>query len=158
MRITVQVLVVLVLAASACGTTATAPTELREADVATIYADVVVRVCSEARCGVGHPAFVIFSAGTPSARQAVVAAMPEAQFMSSNDGLIGPDGRVIDGGRIVSIEPPRMVRAGIALVDTFWVSSQGEGKGETYVYGWDGNAWIHVDPSTVGITVTTAAP
>ena len=80
-------------------------------------------------------------------------------FIASTDGLIGPDDQVIEGGRILRLGAPRLQASKeIVVIDTFWESSPFEGKGETYVYQWDGEAWLNVEPVTVGITVTTAVP
>lgn len=153
------VLLAILMVASACGTTeSSTPSALGEPDVAEIYADVAVRVCAEARCGPGHAPFVVFPAQARWAGEAVLAALPEAQILSSAEGLVGPDGRVIDGGRIIRLESPQIVQPGVATIGTFWLSSSSEGKGETYVYEWNGTAWANVEPSTVGITVTTAVP
>lgn len=98
-------------------------------------------------------------APTVDARSGVKAALPDAVFITTTDGLIGPDDRVIDGGRILHFGP---LRAGpedeVVLVDTYWESGRSDGKGETYVYEWDGTAWVNVEPSRVGVTVTTAVP
>lgn len=73
--------------------------------------------------------------------------------------MVGPDDQVIEGGRILHIGPLRQQSDDrVVLVDTFWESSRFDGKGETYVYQWDDTAWTNVEPSSVGITVTTAVP
>lgn len=128
-------------------------------DEAAIYSDLVVRLCDQARCGPSHPAFVLLEADTPQARAGVLDRFPDAVFIASTDGLVGPDDQVIEGGRILHLGPIRpQPDESLVLIDTFWESSRFEGKGERFVYRWDGDAWTNVEPSTVGITVTTAVP
>ena len=84
---------------------------------------------------------------------------PDAVFITTTDGLIGPDDQVIEGGRILRLGPIRRPSdESVALIDTFWKSSRFEGTGETFAYRWDGDAWPNVAPETVGMTVTTAVP
>ena len=147
------------LLVAACGSEAV---QLLADDEAAIYGDVAARLCAQARCGPSHPAFVLLEVDTPQARTGVAAQLPDAVFIATTDGLVGPDDQVIEGGRIIYLGQIRPVpdRPGepIVLIDTFWESSPFEGKGETYVYEWNGEAWLNVDPSTVGITVSTAVP
>lgn len=141
---------------AACGGEASDSTVI---DESAIYGNVVERLCDQARCGPSHPAFVLLEDDTATIRAAVTAALPDAVFISGTEGLIGPNDQVIEGGRILQVGPLRQQPDGnVVLVDTFWESSRFEGKGETYVYQWDGNAWTNVEPSTVGVTVTTAVP
>jgi hypothetical protein len=128
-------------------------------DEAAIYGDLVVRLCDQARCGPSHPAFVLLATDTAEARTGVLDRIPDAVFIASTDGLVGPDDQVIEGGRILRLGALRLQPSKeIVVIDTFWESSPFEGKGETYVYQWDGDAWANIEPSTVGITVTTAVP
>ncbi len=149
-------LAVVGLGAAACEDQAI---EVMADDEEAIYADVALRLCDQARCGPSHPAFVLLEVDIPPARAGVAAALPGAVFISTTDGLVGPDNQVIDGGRILhfGMVQPKPGEP-IVLVDTFWESSRFEGKGETYVYSWDGDAWVNVEPSTVGVTVTTGVP
>ncbi len=141
---------------SACGGEASGPVVV---DESAIYADLAFRLCGQARCGPSHAALVLLEDDTPQARAGVAERLSDAVFISTTDGLVGPDDQVIDGGRILHVGPLRPLPDGrIVLVDTYWESSRFEGKGETYVYEWDGDAWVNVEPSTVGITVTTAVP
>ena len=146
----------LVIAVGACGGAASEPGLL---DEAAIYGDLVVRLCDQARCGPSHPAFVMLDVDTPDARAAVLSQFPDAVFIASTNGLIGPDDQVIEGGRIIKMGPLcQQADDRIVRVDTHWETSRFEGKGETYVYEWNDTAWANVEPSTVGITVTTAVP
>lgn len=155
-RAGVAVLTVLTIAIGGCGGGASEPAVV---DEAAIYGDLVVRLCDLARCGPSHPAFVLLEAGTPDARAGVLGEFPDAVFITTTDGLIGPDDQVIEGGRILRLGPIRRPSAeSVALIDTFWESSRFEGKGETFAYRWDGDAWLYVAPETVGITVPTAVP
>ena len=105
------------------------------------------------------PAFVLLESPTPEGRAGVTRAFPAALFMTSAAALIGPDDRVIDGGRFLHLGPVRPRPAdGVVLIDTYWWTSRFEGKGETYVYLWNGAAWVNVEASTVGVTVTTVVP
>jgi hypothetical protein len=150
------VLAGLALGAGACGGEAS---DGDVGDESGIYADLVVRLCDQARCGPSHPAFVLLEDDTAQARAGIGEALPDAVFISTIEGLIGPKDQVIEGGRILHVGPLRQqADANIVLVDTFWESSRFEGKGETYVYQWDGGVWTNVEPSTVSITVTTAVP
>jgi len=153
-------LLVLVLLASVTGCGGDASESVAPAvDEAAIYGDLVVRLCDQARCGPSHPAFVLLAAETPEARAGVLSSLPEAVFIATTDGLIGPDDQVIEGGRILQVGPIRQQpEESIVLIDTFWESSPFDGKGETYIYQWDGVVWLNIEPSTVGITVTTAVP
>ncbi|NNF87235.1 MAG: hypothetical protein HKM97_01780 [Acidimicrobiia bacterium] len=146
----------LVLAAGACGG---ADSEPAVVDEGAIYGDLVVRLCDQARCGPSHPAFVLLEADGPDARTGVLGALPDVVFISTTDGLIGPDDQVIEGGRILRLGPVRRQSdETVVLIDTYWESSWFDAKGETYAYQWTGTAWVNIDPSTVGITVTTAVP
>ncbi len=144
-RLAVAILTVLVIGASACG--GGNPAVI---DEAAIYADLVVRVCDRARCGPSHPAFVLLERDTPEARAGVITGVADALFISTSDGLVGADDRVIDGGRLLRLGPLRTQPDDrLVLVDAFWEASRFEGKGETHVYQWDGESWSHVEPSTV---------
>jgi hypothetical protein len=155
----VLMLAALAFGISACGSHAV---QLLADDEAAIYGDVTARLCAQARCGPSHPAFVLLEVDTPEARTGVAAQFPDAVFIATTDGLVGPDDQVIEGGRIIHLGQIRPVpdRPGepIVLVDTYWETSRFEGRGETYVYQVSGDAWLNVDPVTVGITVTTAVP
>ena len=130
-----------------------------EVDQAAIYGDLVARLCDQARCGPSHPAFVLLATDTAETRTGVLDRIPDAVFIASTDGLVGPDDQVIEGGRILRVGALRLQPSKeIVVIDTSWESSPFEGKGETYVYEWNGDAWANIEPSTVGITVTTAVP
>ncbi|MGI9649316.1 MAG: hypothetical protein ACR2OI_12430 [Acidimicrobiia bacterium] len=149
-------LVTLVVGLSSCRSGEVDPPLIEEAD---IYADLATRLCAQARCGPSHPAFVLLEGPSDEGQAAVKHALPDALFISSTAALIGPDGRVIDGGRILhigSVQPGP--RDEVVLIDTYWESSRTEGKGETYVYEWNGDIWVFAEPSTVGVPVTTAVP
>ena len=147
---------VLVLALAACGGDGVQPPPL---NYRAVYADLAVRLCDQARCGPSHPAFALAAEPSQEARSGIRAALPDAVFIDATDGLIGPDDRVIDGGRILHFGSAKPHSgAGVFLIDAGWESSRAEFGGVIFVYQWDGTAWVNVEPSTVGITVTTAAP
>ena len=149
-------ILLLSLLATACEGEASGPVVI---DEAAIHGDLVRRLCDQARCGPSHPAFVLVEDDTATVRAAVTGAFPDAVFIASTDGLIGPNDQAIEGGRILHVGSlVQQADTSIVLVDTYWESSRFEGKGETYVYQWDDNARTNVEPSTVGITVTTAVP
>lgn len=149
-------LVVLLLGTAACRT---GQADLPRVDQAAIYADLATRLCDRARCGPSHSAFALLESTTPEGRAGVKQALPDVVLITGTEGLIGPDDRVIDGGRILHLGAMRPgPRDTVVLVDGGWELSRSDARWETYVYEWNGEVWVNIEASTVGVTVTTAGP
>jgi hypothetical protein len=56
---------------------------------------------------------------------------------------------------LVSAEPARWLTAGVVGVDVWSLAGPRDGIGETYLFRWDGSAWVEATPEETGVTVTT---
>lgn len=61
-----------------------------------------------------------------------------------------------DACRLVSIAPVRHYLPGVIGVDVWVLHGYLNGIGETYLFRWDGAAWVDATPEETGVTVTTA--
>ncbi len=61
-----------------------------------------------------------------------------------------------DHCRWVSVAPARWLAAEVAGVDVWILDSPLSGIGETFLFRWDGTAWVEATPEETGVTVTTA--
>ena len=57
---------------------------------------------------------------------------------------------------LVSAAPARWLAAGVVGVDVWIMRGFLSGIGETYLFRWEGTAWVDATPEETGVTVTTA--
>ncbi len=57
---------------------------------------------------------------------------------------------------LVSAAPARWLAAGVVGVDVWSLHGPLNGRGETYLFRWEGTAWVDATPEETGVTVTTA--
>ena len=56
----------------------------------------------------------------------------------------------------VSVASARWLAAEVIGVDVWILHSPLDGRGETYLFRWEGTAWVDATPEETGVTVTTA--
>ncbi|MCU0281312.1 MAG: hypothetical protein MUE66_05700 [Acidimicrobiia bacterium] len=61
-----------------------------------------------------------------------------------------------DACRLVSAAPVRRYLPDVVGVDVWVLRGHLNGIGETYLFRWDGTAWVDATPEETGVTVTTA--
>ena len=61
-----------------------------------------------------------------------------------------------DACTLVGTAAPRGYRADVVGVDVWILRGFLNGIGETYLFHWDGSAWVDTTPEETGVTVTTA--
>jgi hypothetical protein len=57
---------------------------------------------------------------------------------------------------LVSAGPARWLAAEVVGIDVWSLAGLLSGIGETYLFRWDGSAWVDATPEETGVTVTTA--
>ena len=61
-----------------------------------------------------------------------------------------------DACTLVSVMPVRRLGPGVVGVDVWILQGFLDGIGETYLFRWDGTAWVDATPEETGVTVTSA--
>jgi hypothetical protein len=149
----------LMLAASSCGgvarTMASGPTTSAVPNL-TAQQQLELRVQAMRRAFVGSRPVCMSAEASPGLRAEVATGFPSPveYFDSREDLTVGS----ASDYRCVVIQPQnvRHVAPGVVGVDVWVMFADLNGRGETYLFRWDGTGWVDTTPEDAGVTVTTS--
>lgn len=94
---------------------------------------------------------------TDEDREAISATIgPLVQFVADSDEAWGDSGILPEDEVLLSFTKLNKIKSDVVAIDQ-WLSLDIEaGSARTWLFQWDGEAWMIVDPEQVDVTVTTA--
>ena len=125
---------------------------------AQIQARAFARACRDVICA-GAPIYAPAST-SPAVREAILEQFgTEVEYLEQSqfDELYGSDGRFANGATMIRVDTVDATRRNdVVGVDVGISRGQYDFVGRTYLFLWNGTAWIDTSPDAVDVTVTSS--